>query len=71
MKKFLAFLALLWGAGASIILISTWTVAYANGGSLVISINSFAEQYPELLLLFVVAPIFAVGLYYAIESGEG
>jgi hypothetical protein len=66
-KRFLALLAILWGGGAAVLLTTTWVFAYVNGGSFSVSLNSYCEAFPELILLTIVAPIFAVGLYYALE----
>lgn len=67
LKWFLALLAILWGAGAAILLTATWCMAYLQGGQITISISSFGEMMIELWALTVIAPFFAVGLFYALE----
>lgn len=70
-RRFLAFLAVLWGAGAAILIMDTFLTAYVRGGSVLVEINAVGEMWPEFLILAVVAPTFAVGLYYAVEHLGG
>lgn len=67
LRSFLAFLATLWGAGAAILIVDTFSTAYAHGGSILVEINAAGEMWVEIVALGIVAPIFAVGLFYAIE----
>lgn len=67
LRWFLVLLAILWGAGAAILLTATWCMAYLQGGQITISVSSFGEMMIELWALTVIAPIFAIGLFYAIE----
>lgn len=66
-RRFLAFIATLWGGGAAVLLTATWMMAYASGGHFAVSVDLYGEATAELLMLFIVGPIFSVGLFYAVE----
>jgi len=71
LRSFLAFLATLWGAGAAILIVDTFIAAYVRGGSVLVEIDAVGEMWPEFIILAIVSPIFAVGLFYAVESIRG
>jgi len=68
LRWFMALLTVLWGAGAAILLTATWCMAYLHGGQITISVSSFGEMWLELWAITIIAPIFAVGLYYILED---
>lgn len=70
-RSFLAFLSTLWGAGAAILIVDTFIAAYVRGGSVLVEIDAVGEMWPEFIILAIVAPIFAVGLFYAVEAVGG
>ena len=70
-RAFLGFLSTLWGAGAAILIVDTFIAAYVRGGSVLVEIDAVGEMWPEFIILAIVAPIFAVGLFYAVEAVGG
>ena len=67
LNHFLAFVSILWGAGAVSLITAIWVSAYLHGGSVLVTINSYGEAQIELLMFLIVIPIFAVGTYYALN----
>jgi len=65
-------LGLAWSWGLSIIVMWTWTTAYVSDADATrVTINTFGEKYPELLLFHVVViPIMTVGLFLAVREAE-
>lgn len=47
----------------SVLFLSIWTAAYLGGGEVLVMIDLFGEQYPELILWAVMVPIMTLALH--------
>lgn len=68
MRRLIAVLAIFEAFALSLCMMNLWYLAFLNGGTVTISINSYGEMWPEYLLWLVVTPILVLGLHYAVEE---
>lgn len=55
-------------AGLSFLLIAMWCLAFLNGGSIIVNINSYGEMYFELGLNFVLILVIWYGYILALRE---
>lgn len=45
-----------------------WTMAYLNGGEVILAINLFGEMEAELLFMIISVPLTALGVWWNIKE---
>jgi len=54
--------------GLSLFMFNLWYLAFLNGSSVTIQINSYGEMWVEYVLWLILTPILVLGLHYTIEE---
>lgn len=63
MKEEILFLSHAVSTALTCILIYFWTLAFINGGSMVMTVNDYGESIAELLTFIVLVPFLIYGFY--------
>lgn len=62
-RKFVEFVAIMWGVGSSLILFVLWLYTWANGGEVCFSIIAFGEAWLEWFVWSTILALQTVGIY--------
>lgn len=68
MKQLLALIAVFEAFALSLFLLNIWYIAFLNGQSITLHVDTFGEAWIEYLLWLVITPILVLGLHYTIEE---
>ncbi|MFC7133611.1 MULTISPECIES: hypothetical protein [Salinibaculum] len=68
MRELIKRLALFEAFSLALLSINIWFLAYANGGTLRLAINTYDEMWLEYALWLILTPILVLGAHYILED---
>lgn len=54
--------------GFTMVTFSTWMLAFLNGDSVTVTINSMGEMYPEMVIWIILIPMLVVGYWFIYDD---